>query len=342
MASRRAISAVICASLLALGLIFMRGSSETLSRATASATMHSFAKPLPRGQGSFRVSERAMGIRKVPNLRGCAATSADMPKTGDYYEVNIEKPIGISFARGNDGRAYIIKLDERKGNLDPRCEVGDRLDEISASFGDDVWKAENFGQIMYAIRTRVGGLYFKFEKRDGDMSFLEIDTKDVEFRKERRGGNYGAGTREVQMRNYITSKENERARNEVFNTGLELYEQGKYEDAIYKFEDVLGMEPPNYVGDDFRRITPMYEIAGYNIACCFSKLRQWENSLGALRDCLNSGYEDFEKVRNGDGLAELREAEEVKFQALLDRYDEPVFDPKLVEGFKNLFGFGKK
>eukprot|EP00954_Amorphochlora_amoebiformis_P016486 1292592-Amorphochlora_amoeboformis.AAC.1 len=41
----------------------------------------------------------------------------------------------------------------------------------------------------------------------------------------------------------------------------------------------------------------MYEIAGYNIACCFSKLRQWENSLGALRDCLNSGYEDFEKAQ---------------------------------------------
>jgi len=265
-----------------------------------------------------------------------------MPQVGEFYEVNLEKPIGLGFARGNDGRAYVIKCDPKKGNLDPRCEVGDKMVAISASFGDDVWTAENFGQIMYAIRTRNGGLYFKFEKRDGDMSFLEMDNKDREFKKERAGGNYGAGTREVQMRNYITSKENERVRTELFNQGLEDYNSGKYEDAIYKFEDVLGMEPPNYVGDNFARITPMYEVAGYNIACCYSKMGNWQPGLGALNDALNSGFDDFDKVRNADGLKELRKAEPEKFQKILDRYDEPVFDPKLVEGFKNLFGLGKK
>lgn len=264
-----------------------------------------------------------------------------MPKVGDEYEVNLDKPIGVSFARGNDGRAYIIKLDPRKGNLDERMEVGDVMTEISASFGDDVWKAQNFGQIMYAIRTRNGGLFFQFEKRDGDMSFLEMDNSDLDFKKERRGGNYGAGTREVQMKNYITSKENERKRNEVFNTGLDDYKSGNYEDAIYKFEDVLGMEPPNYVGDNFARITPMYEVASYNIACCYSKMKNFDAGLEALNDALNCGFEDYEKVRTADGLKELRESEPEKFNKVLNRYDEPVFDPKLVEGFKNFFGMGK-
>eukprot|EP00471_Norrisiella_sphaerica_P004673 CAMPEP_0184487546 /NCGR_PEP_ID=MMETSP0113_2-20130426/10186_1 /TAXON_ID=91329 /ORGANISM="Norrisiella sphaerica, Strain BC52" /LENGTH=265 /DNA_ID=CAMNT_0026869901 /DNA_START=245 /DNA_END=1042 /DNA_ORIENTATION=+ len=264
-----------------------------------------------------------------------------MPRVGDKYEVNLEKPIGISFARGNDGKAYVIGIDPRKGNIDEKVEVGDKMVELSASFGDDVWEAGNFGQIMYAIKTRVGGLYFKFEKRDGDMSFLEFDNKDGEFRKERAGGNYGAGTREVQMRNYITSKENERRRNEVFNNGLEDYQNGNYQDAIYKFEDVLGMEPPNYVGDNFARITPMYEVASYNIACCYSKMKRFDVCLESLNDALNAGFDDYEKIRTADGLKELREAMPEKFNRLVDRYDEPVFDPKLVEGFKNFFGFGK-
>merc|ERR1711998_126362 len=114
------------------------------------------------------------------------ATRQDV-EVGQTYEVNLEKPIGLGFARGNDGRAYIIKVDPRKGNIDKTCEVGDKMVAISASFGDDVWTAENFGQIMYAIRTRNGGLYFKFEKRDGDMSFLEQDLEDRDFKKERNG-----------------------------------------------------------------------------------------------------------------------------------------------------------
>lgn len=267
---------------------------------------------------------------------------AQMPKVGESYEVNVEKPIGMSFARGNDGRAYIIKCDPKKGNLDERCEVGDKMTAISASFGDEVWEAENYGQIMYAIRTRNGGLFFRFEKRDGDLGFLEQDNSDKNFKSERNGGNYGVGTREVQMRNYIASKENERGRMEVFNNGLDDYQAGKYEDAIFKFEDVLGMEPPNYVGDNFARITPLYEVAAYNIACCYSKLKQFEAALGALNDALYAGFDDYDKIRNAEGLRELRDAEPKDFQKIVDRYDEPVFDPKLVAGFKNFFGMNKK
>ena len=46
--------------------------------------------------------------------------------------------------------------------------------EVSASFGDDVWEAGNFGQTMYAIKTRNGDLYFKFKKMYGDMSVFEV------------------------------------------------------------------------------------------------------------------------------------------------------------------------
>ena len=35
----------------------------------------------------------------------------------------IDKPLGISFGRGNDGSAYVIKVDASKGNIDDQVEV---------------------------------------------------------------------------------------------------------------------------------------------------------------------------------------------------------------------------
>lgn len=46
--------------------------------------------------------------------------------------------------------------------------------KISASFGTDVWDAQNYGQIMYAIRTRSGTVYMKIRRNFGDMSSLQV------------------------------------------------------------------------------------------------------------------------------------------------------------------------
>ncbi len=44
--------------------------------------------------------------------------------------------------------------------------------------------------------------------------------------------------------------------------------------ALVDFEEVLGMEPPNYVGDDFSRVTQIYRVTQYNISCCYSAMNQ--------------------------------------------------------------------
>ncbi len=45
---------------------------------------------------------------------------------------------------------------------------------VSASFGNDVWEAKNFGQVMYAIKTRNGDVYLKLQRNYGDTSFLLV------------------------------------------------------------------------------------------------------------------------------------------------------------------------
>ena len=37
-----------------------------------------------------------------------------------------------------------------------------------------MWDAQNYGQIMYAIRTRNGGVYLKLKKNYGNMSAFEV------------------------------------------------------------------------------------------------------------------------------------------------------------------------
>ena len=46
------------------------------------------------------------------------------------------------------------------------------------------------------------------------------------MKKERNGGNYGSGTKEIQERNYIARKENERKRRELFDDALAKFKGG--------------------------------------------------------------------------------------------------------------------
>jgi hypothetical protein len=61
--------------------------------------------------------------------------------------VYLQKPLGVKFARGNDGGAYVSRSDASLGNTDPRIQAGDKVVKISASFGGDIWEAINFGQV---------------------------------------------------------------------------------------------------------------------------------------------------------------------------------------------------
>jgi hypothetical protein len=59
--------------------------------------------------------------------------------------------------------------------------------------------------------------------------------------------------------------------------------------ALIDFENVLSLEPKNYLGDDFSRVTQIYRVTQYNIACCYSMLDQQESGLEALNAALASG-----------------------------------------------------
>jgi len=71
--------------------------------------------------------------------------------------VECSKPLGVVFQEGPDGAVYVGSI-EKNGNADKTgmFQVGDKIKEVSATFGDEMWPAANadFQRILSAIKTR--------------------------------------------------------------------------------------------------------------------------------------------------------------------------------------------
>lgn len=264
-----------------------------------------------------------------------AATQA--PTAAEIYEVTLEKPIGVKFARGNDGGAYCVAVPPEPQYDD--FEIGDKILKVSASFGNDIWDADSYGQVIYAIKNRNGDIYLQMQKMNGDLSALEQSEKSTGFKNERAGGNYGSGTKEQQLNNYSKKKELEVQRLDMFDEGIALYNKEDFDNALIVFEEVAALEPKNFMSDNFETSTEIYKVAQYNIACCFSKLGQIDNSISALKRCMGAGWKDFKKIRTDPSLDNVHKSP--KFTEMIDKFDEPLFNQNAINIVKGIFG-GKK
>jgi hypothetical protein len=63
--------------------------------------------------------------------------------------------------------------------------------------------------------------------------------------------------------------------------------------ALVVFENVVGLEPKNYIGDNMQKVTDVYRIAQYNVACCYSMISQTDAAIDALKAALISGFDDY-------------------------------------------------
>ena len=66
------------------------------------------------------------------------------------------------------------------------------------------------------------------------------------------------------------------------------------------FENVVGLEPKNYIGDNMQKVTDVYRIAQYNVACCYSMIEQKDAAMDALKAALISGFDDYKYVPSPD------------------------------------------
>lgn len=215
-------------------------------------------------------------------------------------------------------------------------EIGDKIVAVSASFGDEIWDADSYGQVIYAMKNRNGDIYLKMKKMGGDLSALEQNEKSTAMAAERAGGNYGAGTKEQQMQNFSKKKELEVQRLDMFDEGIALYNKDDFDGALIVFEEVAALEPKNYMSDSFEMATEIYRVSEYNIACCFSKLGQVDNSLQALKKCMGAGWTDYKKIRSDPSLANAQQAP--GFKEMMDKFDEPLLNDNAVKFLKGIFG----
>lgn len=277
------------------------------------------------------VVARASSEAETAEAGGGGGGGAEEERPYEEYEVTIEKPYGLKFTKGRDGGTYVEAIQPgAAADLTGQFEVGDKVLATSSVFGEEIWPAAGYGQTMYCIRQRIGPLYMKMERRFGKWDGAGDLTEKEIIRFERNSGVVSGRVREIQLQNYQRKMEQKMQREEDLRTGLKLYKDGKYEEALEKFESVLGSKPePSEAA-----------IASYNVACSYSKLGRVEAALSALEDALKSGYEDFKAVRTDPDLANLRKSEE--FEPLLKNYDESFINENAINAIKSLFGLGNK
>lgn len=249
--------------------------------------------------------------------------------TGTEFQVSQEKPIGVTWTKGPDGGIYASKVDK---NADPRIQLGDKLMEVSASFGNEMWPANSYANSMMAIQTRIGPVFMKILSRGGDTDVFKQEATRSGLDQERAAGNYGAGTNEFMRQRFKNNKKTEKERLELFNDGVSAFQAGDYEKAKDLMTEVRDLEPQGYMGDNFERVTEYYKVASFNLACCYSMLGKEQAGLAALNDAMNSGWDDFNKIRTDEYLAFLRKSPD--FEQLLERYDEPIFNTEILKQFK--------
>eukprot|EP00270_Netrium_digitus_P015508 TRINITY_DN543_c0_g1_i1.p1 TRINITY_DN543_c0_g1~~TRINITY_DN543_c0_g1_i1.p1 ORF type:complete len:340 (-),score=89.62 TRINITY_DN543_c0_g1_i1:213-1232(-) len=317
------------------------GSEEVVSRAQTKLT-HQALSSLNSCRGiPVRSAEcQSLGCRgKIQQRRIHAASSVSTTPPsvsspsegeGEIYEAEVERPFGLKFYKGEDGAPYIDAISagssaERAGAF----EVGDKILAASAVFGDDIWDAGEYGRFQYTVANRIGLLTLRCQKKYGVKTAPW--TNKGEFGDERRAGNIGDAVRERQVQNWQKRVEMREQRKEELEAGLQLYKEGKFPEALVKFETILELLPEGKEGG----------VACYNIACCYSKLGQVELGLSALEDALKAGFEDYKTIRMDPDLVAVRGAE--SFQEVLERYDEPFINENAIKAITSLFGlFGGK
>ena len=116
----------------------------------------------------------------------------------------------------------------------------------------------------------------------------------------------------------------EKKRTDMFNAAIDLFNAKNYESALIEFENIVSLEPKNFIGDNFEKVTQVFKVSQYNVACCYSMLDAVEPGLEALQVAMSCGFDDFAKIRRDPSLRALQAS--AKFKKLLDKYDEPLFN----------------
>ncbi|GJP37440.1 hypothetical protein CLOM_g21844 [Closterium sp. NIES-68] len=313
----------------------------TTSATTQQTTMACSARTLPSSMStSASASSSATPFfqgARLPSLRATARAAATpaakggavQVRAGEIIEVELERPYGLKFYRGEDGAIYVDALyPGQSAILSKRIQEGDKVLATSAVFGNDMWPAAEYSRVMYTVRQRVGTLLVRLETMGGQK--IGPWKKD-KYLEERAAGNYGDAIREKQMENAALRQEQGEQRAEALDSGLQLYKAGKYAEAMQKFQTIIGLVP------SYREEA----VAFYNIACCCSKLKQTEGGLQALEAAMEAGFDDYKKIRQDPDLSFLRDDDE--FDDLMDKYDEPIINENAIKALTSVFGlFGKK
>jgi TM2 domain-containing membrane protein YozV len=141
----------------------------------------------------------------------------------------------------------------------------------------------------------------------------------------------------MKRKNVVLDKTEGEDKNPALINGIRLYRQDRFHEAIAEFNRSLELDEKS-------------AAAHFNLACCYSILRDADDSYYHLAKAVEMGFSDFERVRNHEALSFLRAQDD--FQAFVENdyqvvsrltspkedilSDVPRFNPEIIEKIENL------
>ncbi|CAI8603014.1 unnamed protein product [Vicia faba] len=168
---------------------------------------------------------------------------------------------------------------------------------ISAVFGTEIRPNVEYGTTMYTMRQRIGLLLMRMQKR-----YRKIETggefidKEI-IRAERNSGVVSNKLKKIQ-----------RSR-----TDPDLANANKWKKELAEHRE-----------HDLREGFILYKYRG-----------RWREALYSLEEALNSGFEDFKRIRTYLVLANARASP--KFDPLLKRFDESFINENAIKSTFEIF-----
>lgn len=142
---------------------------EKLFRVGGAPTATISTKPPPTvstnlGEGSKR-DTMATPIERLPLPATLANKQRSTHSNMRDYMVELEQPLGITFARGRKGDMYVLSV-AKEGNAHASnlVSVGDVVRKTSAVYGDEMWEAKDYRRVLSAITRRKGTVKLVMER----------------------------------------------------------------------------------------------------------------------------------------------------------------------------------
>ncbi|MDX1407447.1 MAG: NINE protein, partial [Saprospiraceae bacterium] len=174
--------------------------------------------------------------------------------------------------------------------------------------GQKLWGIIHFIVAFVALMLTIEMNWFYFPPiaAVGIVAFLDailllvMPKAEFDYKYNRAAGAQTRPYQRVQRKHYVLDKTSRRSlKNPALINGIREYKRDRYHDAIEAFQRALEIDENS-------------TAAHFNLACCYSVLRDPDDAYYHLAKAVELGFNDFDRIQNHEAFTFLRSRDDFK------------------------------